>query len=146
MLASDDISWFYVIFGIFASGLVAAASYHLKLIKKDSELLYLSFGFYKHFSRIFFSNFFSSIKLIIKLALANKHWSHPLLYKINFAEENKFNPALLMASINLVSGLFSVGFVDNKILVHALDEEHFAKLNLREICNSLNQVNDDVLV
>jgi len=146
MFAANDVSWFYLIFGVFASGLVSFASFYLKLIKKDNELLYLSLGFYRHFYKIFVANFFSSIKIIIKLAFTNKNWSHPLLYKIQFDEKNKFNVGLLMASLNMTSGLFCVNFKDNEFLVHALDEECFARFNLQKICNSLNHVNDDTLV
>ncbi len=145
MVAASKVSWLYIFFGVLASGLVSVSSFRLKLIEEKSELLHLSFGFYRHFSRIFFQSFFSSMNLIINLALTREP-SHPLVYTIKFDPENTFNPALLMASFNMTCGLFCIGAKDGEILVHAIDEAHFKKFDLKKTCKSLNNVNDDNLV
>lgn len=145
MISAGHISWLYVFFGILASGLVSISSFRLKLIEEKSEVLYLSFGFYRHFSKIFLKNFFSALKLIIDLAISRKSL-HPTLHKIKLSEKNKFNPALLMASFNMSTGLFSIGTQDEEILIHAIDEEYFLQFDLQKTCNHLNNVNDDNLV
>lgn len=145
MISADQLSWLYVFFGILASGLVSVASFRLKLIEEKSELLYLSFGFYRHFFKIFMKSFFSAIKLIIDLAISRKPL-HPTLHNVKFSPKNKFNPALLMASYNMSTGLFSIGNKDDEILIHAIDEEYFKKFDLQKTCNSLNNVNDDNLI
>ena len=145
MVVSGNVSVIYVIFGILASGLVSIASFRLKLIEKKSELLYLSLGFYRHFFRVFFTNFFTSIKLIFNLALASQPIK-PLLYNVEIDEKNQFNPALLIVSFNMTSGLFCVGVKENEMLVHAIDSRYFARFNLSKTCAALEKANDDNLV
>lgn len=145
MVAAGKVSLLYVFFGLLSAVLVAVASFRLKLIEKKSELLYLSFGFYRHFFKIFVKNFFSSINLIIDLAISRKQLS-PTLHKVRIDEKLKFNPALLMVSFNMSAGLFSIGAKDDEILIHALDEKYFSQFDLQKICASLNHVNDDNLV
>lgn len=145
MVAAGKVSWLYIFFGILASALVSASSFRLKLIERQSELLHLSFGFYRHFFKIFFKSFFGSLKLLINLALT-KEPAHPLVYTVKIDPESNINPALLMASFNMTTGLFCIGAKDGEILVHAIDEEHFKKFDLQKICKSLSNVNDDNLV
>lgn len=145
MIAAGKLSWLYVIFGILASFLVSVCSYRIKLIEEKSELLHLSFGFYRHFSKIFFANFLGSLKMIIKMSLS-RELAQPLIYNVKLDPESRINPALLMASFNMTAGLFSIGVKENEILVHAIDKQSFEKFNLRKICKSLENVNDDNLV
>jgi len=145
MISAGNISWLYIFFGILSAGLVSIASFRLNLIEEKSELLYMSFGFYRHFLKIFLQNFLTAIKLIISLALTNKTL-HPLIHVVKFNPKNKFNPALLMASFNMTTGLFSIGAKDGEILVHSIDEVYFKKFDLQKACKSLNNVNDDNLV
>lgn len=145
MIASSKVSWLYVFFGILASLLVSISSYRIKLVEEKSELLHLSFGFYRHFVKIFLKGFVSSLKLIITLALSRKAPS-PLIYSIKLGKESQINPALLMASFNMTTGLFCIGVKEDEILVHAIDEAHFKKFDLQKICKSLKNINDDNLV
>jgi multisubunit Na+/H+ antiporter MnhE subunit len=145
MLAAEKTSWLYMFFGILSSGLVSAASFRLKIIESKSELLYLSLGFYRHFVKIFFYNFFSASKLLLKLAFAKK-LSVPLIYSVRQDSDDRFNPALLMASFNMTTGLFCIGAKDEEILIHAISEEYFKKFNLQKACKILNNINDDNLV
>lgn len=146
MISAGNVSWLYIFFGIGASLFVSAFSYRVRLIEKKSELLYLSLGFYRHFLKIFLKNFFESIKLILKMALS-KNAPHPLVLEIEIKQKIDFNHALLMVSINMTAGLFCIGLKeDKKILVHAISEVHFKKIDLKKICKSLNNVNDDNLV
>lgn len=145
MILAGKVSWLYIFFGILASGLVSISSFRIHLIEKKSELLHFSFGFYRHFARIFFKNFFSSLKLIIDLALTREP-TYPLVYKVNLDHESQINPALLMASFNMTTGLFCIGNKENEILIHAIDEDHFKKFDLQKIYKSLKNVNDDNLV
>ena len=145
MISAGTISWLYVLFGILAAGLVSVASYRLKLIEEKSELLYLSFGFYRHFFRIYFGSFFSAIQLVINLAFTNKQIK-PVVYSINFNYKDAFNPALLMASFNMTTGLFCIGIKDDNLVIHAIDTEHFKKFNMSKTLAALGKVNDDNIV
>ena len=145
MIAGGNVSWLYVFFGILASAAVSIVSSRLNLIEKKSELLHLSFGFYRHFSRIFAQNFLSAIELVIRLALSNKPL-HPLVYKLKLDPKNNFNPALLMASFNMTTGLFCIGLKDGEMLIHAIGGIFFNKFDLQKTYLSLSNVNDDNLV
>lgn len=145
MVAGGHISALYVFFGILSAGLISIAAFRLRMIEEKSELLYLSFGFYRHFLKIYLKNFFSGIKLIVNLAFTNKEVD-PVVYVAPFAHKNKFNPALLMASYNMTTGLFCIGMKEDELLIHAIDAEHFKKFDLQKACNSLQNVNDDNLV
>lgn len=145
MFGGGHVSWLYLGLGIIASGLVALASGRLKLVEKNSELLYLSVGFYRHFCAIFFKNFFSSIFLILNMALRNKELK-PSLHRIKLRENLRFNPALLMASFNMSTGVFCVDVKEKEILVHAIDQTYFQKFDLQKICLNLRDINDDNLI
>ena len=145
MISAGNISWLYLFFGVIASGLVSASSYKLKLIDEKSELLYLSFGFYRHFFKIYCKSFFSAIKLIFELAFREKKIK-PIVYLVKFNEQNHFSPALLMASFNMTTGLFSIDFKDNELLIHAINKEYFEKFNLHKTIVALKHTNDDNLI
>lgn len=135
----------FIIFGIFSSALVAIISYQLRLIDKTSELLYLSIGFYKHFVGLYFQNFYKSILLIFELAIQKKSL-HPTLHRIKFKSNFRFNPALLIATLNMNAGLFAIGVEDDDIIIHAIHEDFFYDFDLLKNTISLNNVNDDNLV
>jgi hypothetical protein len=79
------------------------------------------------------------------MAVASKS-INPLLCTVKLDQKNKLNPALLMASYNMTTGLFCVGASDGELLIHALDRDYFDKFNLRKIYRSLSNVNDDNLI
>ena len=145
MLSSGHISMVYLLLGIASSSLISIASFRLKLIDKNSELLYLSFGFYRHFFWLYTKNFFTSIKLIVSLALGKKS-IRPLLYSIPIDYQSRFNPALMVFSVNMSSGLFCIGIKDENFFIHAIDEKYFNNFDLFKINKILPEVNDDNLV
>lgn len=145
MMAGHGFSPHFLAFGLFDSALVSFASFRLKLIDEQSELLYLSFGFYRHFCSLYFKNFFKSISLIIDLAILRKSL-HPTLHKINFKENYSFNPALLISSLNMTAGLFAISMEDDQIQVHAIHEDYFYEFDILHNVLNLNNINDDNLV
>ncbi len=145
MLSSGHISVAYLLLGIASSSLISIASFRLKLIDKNSELLYLSFGFYRHFFWLYVMNFISSLKLIAHMALSKKT-IRPLLYAIPVDYKNRFNPALMVSSLNMSAGLFCIGIKDENFYIHAIDEKYFNDFNLFRVKKVLPEVNDDNLV
>ncbi len=144
ILTSGHISWLYVFFGIVAAGLTTLVSMRLKLVEEKTEMLYLSFGFYRHFLKIFFGNFFSSINLIIDLAIRRSEIK-PALHHIKI-NKSDCDTSLLAASVNMMSGLFSVNLDEEEILIHSIDQKYFKNFDLKKIQRSLHHVNDDNLV
>lgn len=145
MISAGNISWLYLIFGIMASSFIAVSSYKLKLVEEKSELLYLSFGFYRHFLKIYFNHFFGALKLIIDLAFRREPFK-PVIHVIKFDNKNHFNLALLATTINMSTGLFCIGMREDEVFIHAIEEDHFAKFNLQKSMSDLVHVNDDNLV
>ena len=145
MLSSTHLSWCYFIFGIAVSSLISFASFKLNLVTKESELLYLSLGFYRHFLQLYCKNFVKSCNLILILALSKKP-IRPLLYSIPLDYNNKFNPALMVASLNISAGLFCIGIKENFFYIHAIDEKYFNDFDLFKIKKNLPEINDDNLV
>lgn len=127
------------------SGLISFASFRLNLVTKESELLYLSLGFYRHFLQLYFNNFVKSCYLILLLALSKKP-IRPLLYSILVDYNNKFNPALMVASFNISAGLFCIGIKENSFYIHAIDEKYFHEFDLFKMKKNLPEINDDNLV
>jgi len=145
MMVGHGFSIYFFAFGLFASALVSFASFRLKLIDEKSELLFLSFGFYRHFCELYFKNFFKSISLIVDLAILRKSL-HPTLHKIKLKENYNFNPALLISSINMTAGLFAIAIEDDQIHVHAIHEDYFYGFDILHNVLNLNNINDDNLV
>lgn len=145
MFVGHDFSIYFLAFGIFSSILVSLTSHRLKLIDSKSELLYLSFGFYRHFIKLYFKNFFKSFSLIIDLAI-NRKSLHPTTHKIKFRENYNFNPALLVSSFNMTAGLFVIAMEGDEIMIHTIHEDYYYEFDLLHNIVSLNNVNDDNLV
>lgn len=142
MVIWSHFSLVYLFCGIIASALVTLISIRLKLTEKNGELLYLNFGFYRHFLNIFFSNFFSSMKLICGLAVKREP-IYPVIQIIKIGDNDM---ALLMATINITSGLFAIDCKGDEITIHALDQDYFKALNLKKVLSSLKDTRDENLI
>lgn len=145
MLSNSHLGITYGIAGIVSCAVVSVAAIRLGWIDKNSEFLYLSLGFYRHFCRLYGQNFLRSLKMIIYLALG-RNPVRPLVYSLPFEYKNKFNPTLFAVTLNLSAGLFCIGIRDQNFLVHALDEKYFEKIDLYKLGKILPEVNDDNLV
>lgn len=145
MIGSSKISLFYVIWGIISSALVASASFKLKLIKKDSEFLYLSFGFYCHFIKIILSELINSIKLIVNLAFSDKN-PKPQLYNIDLKDSLIANKALIISSINMSAGLLFLHLKKEEISIYAIDKRYFEEFKIKKIITNINKTNDENLI
>jgi len=141
---SGHISLLYLASGIFAALLVAILSKRLKLIDKKSEMLYLSFGFYRHFLKLFLQNFFPALRLLFKMAFKEESIS-PVTRKIRNDEPN-INLSALISTINIMSGLLVIDLKDGEILIHATTEDSLKNLDLRKTQKVLQNINDDNLV
>lgn len=140
----SSFSFSYILLGIISSALISFICARLRLTQKNSEFLYLSFGFYRHFLSIFFKNFFSSIFLICRLAFT-KQPIRPIATTIKLPY-NKSHLALLTASINMMTGISCVKIQNEKITIHAIDKKYLEKLDLQELCHNLQDINDDNLI
>lgn len=147
MLSFGTFSVSYVCFGLLSCTLVAVVSAKIGLIEKNSELLYLSFGFYRHFFGVFMRNFYRSILLVISLAFGGKKFQ-PTLCKATIKKKFDFNPALLIATVNMTCGLLCIETKDDnsEFVIHAIDEKFFDGFDLQKTCLSLEETNDDKLV
>ncbi len=128
-----------------ASTLLSLFSYKIKLIDEKSELLYLSFGFYRNFLKIYFGNFVSAITLIIALSFRREPFK-PVIHVVNFDKKYHLNLALFATTINMTTGLFCIAIRDNEIFIHAAEEDYFARFDLQKLAKQLRYVNDDNLV
>ncbi|HLD76544.1 MAG TPA: hypothetical protein VI861_00265 [Rickettsiales bacterium] len=144
MLSIAQFSPIYIIFGTVFSYSVSFLAYKLKLIEKKSELLYLSFNFYRHFLKIYFTNFFPAIKLILFLAFTKKT-IRPLIYQIEI-DCKKFHQGLLIASFDMYCGIFCVRNWGENFSIYALDEKYFDRFNLFKILKVLPNINEDNLI
>lgn len=145
MLFAGNISFLYLIYGIIASSLVSWLSFKAKLITKESELLFLSLGFYHHFLKTYCKNILKSWNLLLNLACSQKP-IRPLIHSLEVEYENKFNPALLISTFTMCTGILCVKMEKNIFYVHAIDEKYFNDLDLFKIKKILPNINDDNLV
>ena len=145
MFFGGHVSWLYLIFGVAFSSIVSFISFKLNFIKKDSELLYLSLGFYRHFLQLYCQNFIKSCGLIFFLVIT-KRSIRPLVYSIEIDYQNKFNPALMLTSFNISAGLFCIDIKEDIFYIHAIDEKYFNHFDLFKMKKNLPEINDDNLV
>ena len=141
---SGHISLLYLISGIFAALLVAILSKRLKLIDKKSEMLYLSFGFYRHFIKLFLQNFLPSLRLLLKMAFKEESIV-PVVHKVKNYEKD-INLSAFISTINIMSGLLVIDLNDGEIAIHATNEDCLKNLNLKKTQQALQNINDDNLV
>lgn len=135
----------FLIAGLISSFLVAVLSFVLGLINQESKMLFLSISFYGHFIRLYFVNFWKSLGLIFDLAIGAR-FIHPITQNVLIFEKYQPDHALLIASINMMSGLMVVGIVENQLKIYAIDEECFDGLDMLKTSISLQEINDDDLV
>ncbi len=148
MFSSENVSWLYLSLGLISAALISFYSYRVKLIDEKSELLYLSFGFYRNFLAIYFCNFFSAIKLIFQLAFRREpHKSFsPSIHVVNLNLRKEINPALLATTINMVTGLFCISLRENEMQIHAVEHDYFDHFDFKKLLYDLAEVNDDKLI
>ncbi len=145
LIGSQNFSPFFILSGIFFSFLVSGASFKLGLVEKKSELLYLSFGFYRYFFGVFFENFLSSIRLIIDLAI-NPTEVHPVVLRTTFTNSKNVNLSLLEMTINMTCGLSCVEISDDTLVIHAINRNFIKDFDPRKICKNISAIGDDSLV
>lgn len=75
-----------------------------------------------------------------------KNSVNPLIFNLKFDDEQKYNVGLLIATINMTSGLFVIGTKEDELMIHAIDATYFTKFSLNKVNKSLANVNDDHLV
>lgn len=142
---SGKISLAYFLFGALICMAIAFFSHKTKIIENKSELLYLSVGFYSHFFTLYLKNIIPAIKLIFKMAFS-KEESLAEIHEAKINYENKFNPALLITTINMTAGLFCIGLRKNSFLIHSLNQDSLQKIDFSTIAHKLKEINDDHLV
>ncbi len=143
MIGSSKISLAYFLFGIVSSILISFTSFKANIFNKNSELLYLSVGFYKHFVKIYLRDFFKSLSLLFRLAFKG---CVPNLYQLKLNDKYLTNKELLIASINMKSGIFYVGSKGDEMLIYAVSKDCFEKIDIHKLCLNLRNINDDSLV
>jgi hypothetical protein len=116
-------------------------AWKLKIIRKSSNLLFLHFGFYRHFFKIIFSAFFPSLKIAFRAAIASKEID-PKVFHLKVKKLNKKELLLLAPTLNLMAGLLFVRNEDEKISILSLYDECIFGLNLEEIIANLDQMHD----
>lgn len=146
MVSHEKISIIYLTFGIFSSAFVSLICYNLKLIEKKSEMLYLSFGFYKHFLVTYLKNFIPAISLLFKLAFDSSKFNSQI-NKISLNTRAKQEASeLLQATINLTSGICVTNVTKTHIAVDAIDKEYYQDFNIKKTFKKLENINDDNIV
>lgn len=146
MVSHEKISIIYLIFGIFSSIFVSLICYNLKLIEKKSEMLYLSFAFYRHFFATYLKNFMPSILLLLKLAFGTSKFNHKAYKILLNSIAKRHSSELLQATINLTSGIFTIKNGESYIEVYAIDERFYQNFNLKKTFKTLENINDDNIV
>lgn len=141
LLLSNHIAWSWAIFGIISAFLISCISYKLKLIDNKSQFPFLQTGFYSHFFMLYCTNFISSIKLIIVLAFGNNS-NKAVIKSLKFSAAEVSN-SLMIATINMNSGLLCIDCDDEKFLVYCVDQEYLKNCDFEKILKSLKNVNDD---
>lgn len=142
--ASGHFSPLYIFCGIFCSAFVVVISARLQLIEKKSEMLFLSFGFYRHFIKLFLLNFLPAILLLFKLAF-KQNSVNAVIGRIKSSNDN-INISALLTTINMHCGLLVIDIEDKEILIHAAANIHLKKFNFRKMHKILQHINDDHIV
>lgn len=135
----------YVFFGLVTSLIVSLIAWKIKIINKHTSFLFLNFGFYQHFLKVIFLSFIESVLIAIKLAMGSKDIK-PHFHSIPIKKLTNNEIVLLTNTINLMAGLVCVGFKDKNIIICALNEKYFKKLNITKICDNLYKIYDSRLV
>ncbi len=143
--SNDNISWFYIFFGLVSSLIVSLIAWKIKIITKYSHFLFLHIGFYKHFIGIIFSSFGQSLSIIFKAAITGREINSKI-YTLPVKKLNNTELVLLMSTINLLPGTVFIGLEDKKIAIFALNEKYISNLNLEKIYDNLHKINDNRLV
>jgi len=136
----------YFVLGIVASLVISLICFNLKIINKKSELLYLSWGFYKYFIKLYFTNFFKQITVQIKMLFISS-FTDPRSIKVVYrTQENKNNSFLFEATINFMAGYSIIEIKPDHILVGAINRSYEDQFFAKRIFAKIKNINDDNLV
>lgn len=137
-----------IIFGGICSFAIAYYAFKIKIIKKDTELIFLNYNFYRHFVKIYLKNFMRSLNLLIELVFFHNS-IRPLIYKQKI-KIHDYNYQLLEYSINCSAGLSCIDVeINNKdciFVIHALNESYFELFQIKKIARFLPHINEDKIV
>ena len=139
--AGGFISMTYFSLGLLICLVLSFLFWQLKIIKKSSNLLFLHFDFYRHFFNVIFSSFKQSIKIAV-----NPRISNAKIFHLKVKELKSTELQLLIATINLSSGLLFASYEQGKISIFALDDEYLENFNLPKTIKNLKDINDHKLV
>ena len=146
LFLKDGFSVFFLILGIFICFLVSIFARKIKIINKDFNLLFLSFGFYRHFFIIYFISCYKYLILLPKLVFSQKINQDCLFYIKIKKKLTKQEFALFIATINLIPGISYVDKKGGDIIIYSTIKELFNKVDIVKIYNNIHRINDDSLV
>lgn len=144
MVLGQNFSFFYLNSGIITSLLLAFLSFKLKIIEKNSPMLFLHLNFYKHFLSIILVSFIYSFRLIYIILLAKKEFT-PKIYsfEVELKDDEK---NLFIASANLFCGISLIEEDKNQFKIHAIDDWFFKKFNHKKVIKSIAQINENEII
>jgi len=145
----ENLSWLCVFFGLLSSLIISFIAWKIKIINKYSHLIFLHFGFYKHFVGLIFSAFPQSLLTAYRAAIASQK-INPKIHFFLVKSLNNNELVLLISTINMMPHLLFIGVKDKlkgkEVIILSLNDFSVSKLNLRQVISDLDKINDNRLV
>lgn len=136
----------YLVLGVVPALLISVACFNLRIINKKSELLYLSWGFYTYFVKLYCSNFFKQILLQIMMVATPSIIDPKVIKTVLKSSEDKKHAFLFESTIDFMAGYSVLEVHTDYILVGAINSEYAARFSSKAIFKKVNNINDDSLV
>lgn len=144
--ALQGFNYEYLFIGSAVSLVISVFCFNLRLINKKSELLYLSWGFYKYFINLYIRNIGKQIILQIKMALIPSIIdSKTIKVHLKFDEEKK-NSLLFESTVDFMAGYSVIELTSDYIIVGAINSDYASRFSGKSIFKKLKNINDDSLV
>lgn len=115
-------------------------------IKKGDKMIYLNYGLYRHFFRLWRSNLFDSFKILwVYLIYGDGRKYKPQLRILRINNEIKPYRHLMVKSLNMFVGV-DAKLQEDSIVIEAVDQKFLAKIRIQELLYSIKNINDDELI
>ena len=140
------LNYFYLGFGAFMALVISISCFYLRIINKKSELLYLSWGFYQYYAKLYCVNIVKQIMLQIKIFFTSS-FIDPKTIKISLKNpQDKQYAFLFESTIDFMAGYSILETTPDYIIVGALNEDYVKNFSAKRIFKNIRNINDDSLI
>ena len=135
----------YIIFGFIVSIIISTFIFRMSIINKNTEFLFLQFGFYTYIFGKINSHITNVFKICFQFLSLNTEFTSILDY-IFLNKDSDAESAFTANLLTLLPGTLGILMKKRYLIVHSLDKDYFSLAEMYNITTEIGKIDDDSLV